>query len=348
MHHCKWMVSVRVISLLVLTLWTTALGAQEMVRINKQRSFPQSVPPGDYSGITWLGGSDYAAVCDKTNDAYLRFSIDIDSLSGDIRQVRFLGKQPMVSTRRDAEDIVFVPQDSTLFICCESDNEVWEYRLDGSTTGRKLMVPAVYKKATGNCGLEALAYDAVHRRFWIVNESTMVGDGEQATASNSVANRLRLQAFGCDMQPLQQYCYLMEPPKADKPAYLFAMGVSALTAMDDGRLLVLEREFYVPKGKLGAYAYCRLFCVEPEKGRPVDTARPLADATPIEKKLVCEWRTSLSLLNHGVANYEGMCLGPRLLDGRQTLLLINDTQEGMTRHGIRLKEYIKVLILESE
>ena len=171
----------------------------------------------------------------------------------------------------------------------------------------------------------------------------MVGDGEQATASNSVANRLRLQAFGCDMQPLQQYCYLMEPPKADKPAYLFAMGVSALTAMDDGRLLVLEREFYVPKGKLGAYAYCRLFCVEPEKGRPVDTARPLADATPIEKKLVCEWRTSLSLLNHGVANYEGMCFGPTLADGRRILVLVSDSQH---QYAGVLKDWFRTIVIE--
>ena len=328
---------------LMFCLMAIVAQAQEVVRMHKQRSFAQTVPPGDYSGIAWLGGKEYAVVCDKTNDGFLRFQIDIDTLSGDIKQVACLGKQTIGSNRRDAEDIVFTGVDSTLFICCESDNEVWEYLLDGTPTGRKLQVPEVYKKATGNYGLEALAYDDALRWFWTINESTMVGDGEQATASNGVANRLRLQAFDDNMRPLRQYCYQMERPIADKPAFLFAMGVSAITAMGDGRLMVLEREFHVPKGKLGAYANCRLFIVDPEKGLPVDPRQQLQQAIPLEKRLVGEWRTSLSLFNHAIANYEGMCFGPTLADGNRVLVMLSDSQH---QYAGVLKDWFRTIVIK--
>ena len=45
------------------------------------------------------------------------------------------------------------------------------------------------------------------------------------------------------------------------------------------------------------------------------------------------------------ANYEGMCLGPKLNDGRQTLILINDSQAGAGNSLYRLKDYIKIIIL---
>ena len=44
------------------------------------------------------------------------------------------------------------------------------------------------------------------------------------------------------------------------------------------------------------------------------------------------------------ANYEGMCPGPRLADGRQTLLLIDDTQAGAGNSLFRLSEHLKVIV----
>ncbi|MBR4387780.1 MAG: esterase-like activity of phytase family protein [Prevotella sp.] len=317
--------------------------AQMDAHVHKQRSFAKTVPPGDYSGLSWLGGNEYAVVCDKTDDAWLRFHIDIDSLTGKINDVEYVGKTTLGAKRRDPEDVVFVPQDSSLFICCESDNEVWEYRLDGSCTGRKLQVPEVFEKARGNCGLEALAYHPQSRRFWVINESTIMGDGDQPTAMNGVAGRLRLQAFDADMTAREQYLYVMEKAVSDKPAIIFAMGVSALTALPDGRLLVLEREFHVPKGKLGAYAQCKIFLVDPRTATPIGTERQLENAVPMEKTMVCEWRTTLTLLNHAIANYEGMCLGPTLSDGRWVIVLLSDSQH---QYAGVLKDWFRTIVIK--
>ena len=58
----------------------------------------------------------------------------------------------------------------------------------------------------------------------------------------------------------------------------------------------------------------------------------------LEKTLLTRFNTSFMNL----ANYEGMCLGPVLPDGRQTLLLLADSQDGS--QGLT-GEYIQVLAL---
>lgn len=41
------------------------------------------------------------------------------------------------------------------------------------------------------------------------------------------------------------------------------MGVSELCVLPDGQLLVLEREAFIPKVKLGAFCKCKLYLVNP-------------------------------------------------------------------------------------
>lgn len=41
------------------------------------------------------------------------------------------------------------------------------------------------------------------------------------------------------------------------------MGVSEIAALGSGRLLVLEREFFVPSLKFGAFVRCKLYEIEP-------------------------------------------------------------------------------------
>jgi hypothetical protein len=46
----------------------------------------------------------------------------------------------------------------------------------------------------------------------------------------------------------------------------------------------------------------------------------------LQKQLLTEFRPVMNLTKHSFANYEGICLGPRLNDGRQVLLLVADSQ----------------------
>ncbi len=97
------------------------------------------------------------------------------------------------------------------------------------------------------------------------------------------------------------------------------LGIPAMTALDDGRLVVLEREVYVPtKNVLDPSFYdvrgiANLYVVDPVH----DTAGIL------RKNLL----TTLDTNWMNLANYEGMCLGPTLSDGSRCLVLISDSQE---------------------
>ena len=57
----------------------------------------------------------------------------------------------------------------------------------------------------------------------------------------------------------------------------------------------------------------------------------------LRKSLLCTFTTGA--LN--LANFEGMCLGPVLPDGRRTLVLIADSQKGS---GGLTNEYVKVIL----
>ena len=85
----------------------------------------------------------------------------------------------------------------------------------------------------------------------------------------------------------------------------------------------------------------RLFTVNPSEGEPMTSHI----AKPLYKTAIADFSTHMDIGQLNYANYEGMCLGPKLNDGRQTLILINDSQTGAGNSLYRLKDYIKIIIL---
>ena len=323
-------------------LLSAPLYAQHLV-MHEQKSFPEQVPAGGYSGICWLGGDEYAVVSDNSkNDGFYLFHITLDE-KGEIKDVRNEGFKGDVQEGRDNEGIVYNSRTKRILISGEIDNQVREYRLNGKRTGRKLNMPARFAKATRAYGLEALAYNAVTRRYWTTSESTLKEDGKQANAVNGVKNRLRLQSFYESLQPAQQFCYEMDAPTSEYAAMRYAFGVSALTALDDGRLLVLEREFFVPESKVGAFVNNKIYEVNPDRASAIPLNGTLRGKKPLPKKLFAEWTTSIGLLDFSLANYEGMCLGPRLADGSQVLVLVSDSQNQYA--GI-LADWFKTIVFK--
>jgi hypothetical protein len=392
----------------------------EVVKALEQQSFPQTVTPGDYSGISMIDESHYAVVSDKSGgDGFFIFEIKIDKKSGTITSasnssssgtgVSFLSAG---GSNRDAEGIVYFPAGAsavsknasassgsgTVFISGEADKAVYEYDMKGARTGRKLNIPTVFSGASSNYGFESLAYNAKTHLFWTTTESTIPSDGTQATAKNGVCNVLRFQSFDENLQPVAQYVYKMDAPSAaaaveaenkaaaekkanaaknggsdDSVGDLFsmitsvasqvlsqssvakgaaadmpyAMGVSELLALDDGSLIVLEREFYIPSGIIGARVVCKLYHVNPADCKPIAgsgsqfSAAIPSDAQILPKRLLYQFTTAIKSLNDfNIANYEGMCLGPVLNNGNQTIILISDSQSGYK--GI-LQDWFKVL-----
>ncbi|MBR5687924.1 MAG: esterase-like activity of phytase family protein [Prevotella sp.] len=332
----------------LLTLIMVAVMADAQTRLvkeHRQKEFPEHIPAGNYSGITWLGEDEYAVVSDKAKDGFLIFKISIDPNTGVIKNATLKERKENGNNGRDAEDIAFFPSKKTLFVVGESDNQAREYDLNGKRTGRMLKMPKRFLNAGGKYGVESVTYNGNTHRFWITTESTLKADGQQAAGGSNTKNRLRLQAFTEDLQPAGQYLYEMDAPVAKNKSTRYAMGCSALTALDNGDLLVMEREFYVPNGKLGAFVNSKIYCVHPQKENKVAGDAAWNKEKVLKKQLICQWRTSLGLFVQSIANFEGMCLGPKLSNGDQVIVLVADSQD---QYGGVLCDWLKTIVIKSE
>jgi hypothetical protein len=317
----------------VLMLMPLTVIAQE-VTVLKQKAFPKTVSAGNYSGITWLGASRYAIANDKSPTAgFYIMTIETDSITGELLTIREDTFLTSGLPNRDEEGICYVPESQTVFVSGEADQEILEYNLQGQLTGRKLNIPEVFKTAYKNGGFEALTYQSKTHRFWTTSEFTLKADGEKPTIERKIKNRLRLQSFGDDLQPKEQYWYESDSTTIKKQKGRSIVGVSGLAALDDGRIVVLEREMYFPKKQIGSFSLVKLYVVNPSQQQPGEI---------LSKTLLTEFRTKVNLTRRNFANYEGICVGPKLADGRQLLILICDSQNQY--RGV-LKDWFKTVIL---
>ena len=321
---------------MVLALLPLTLLAQEAT-LHKQRAFPKTVSAGNYSGIAWLGGTKYAIANDKSPTAgFYLMTIETDNLTGELLMVREDTFLTSGLPNRDEEGICYMPQTQTVFVSGEDDQEILEYNLQGQLTGRKLNIPEVFKTAYSNGGFEALTYQVATQRFWTTSENTLKADGQKPTVKRKIGNRLRLQSFGDDLQPKEQYWYETDSAVTRKHKGRSILGVSGLAALDDGRIVVLEREMYFPKKQIGSYSLVKLYLVDPTQQQPGEV---------LQKTLLAEFRTKVNLTRRSFANFEGICVGPRLADGRQLLVLVCDSQNQY--RGV-MKDWFKTVILSSK
>lgn len=222
-----------------------------------------------------------------------------------------------------------------------------------------------------NYNFESLAFDSIRQYLWTIPESTLRKDGQPATPQNGLANQLRLMRFDWgkmkenrnkeayseqvsseqvnskqDSRYMTTYAYQMDQPSTHKKADIYVMGVSELCALPDGQLLVLEREAFIPKIKIGAFCKCKLYLVNPLNSENISMKEKFSSDTPfLKKKLLTEWKTGLSLSKRSFANYEGMCLGPKLEDGSQVVILLSDSQD---QYAGVLKDWFKTIVIRKE
>ena len=291
------------------------------------------VPSGEYSGITYLENGMYAAVHDKSAGGgiwFFRIPLDGEGNVGEVRAFRAAGTGGGAASR-DAEGIAAAS--GTLFVSMEADQSIREFDLEGNPTGRRLAVPddLARDRIAANKGFEALSCQPGLDALWTVTEGPLLADKEWLDG-----RMLRLQRFSLtSLLPSGRYFYRMDAPTASASGcQAYVHGVSALAALPDGRLLVLEREVRVPNGgffeKLtGSFSRTKVFAVDPARDPAgVLSKSPVAD---------------FSCGALGLADFEGMCLGPALPDGSVPLLLLSDSQNGM---GGLVQEYVKVLKLK--
>ena len=317
---------------------------------------------------------------------YFNFRIQVNPKTGELEQVENLGftertdgmlndGKPWLGLEKgfDHEAIVKV-SDSTLVIASEGYCRLKEYPiLPISADTAKVGYPQNLWESGWpssdfypNYNFESLAFDSVHQYLWTIPESTLRKDGQPATPQNGLTNQLRLMRLDWgkmkenpnkeayneqvsskkDSRYMTTYTYQMDQPSTHKKADIYVMGVSELCALPDGQLLVLEREAFIPKIKIGAFCKCKLYQINPLNSDEFSMKDRFSSDTPfLKKRLLAEWKTGLSLSKRSFANYEGMCLGPKLEDGSQVIILLSDSQD---QYAGVLKDWFKTIVIRKE
>ena len=317
---------------------------------------------------------------------YFNFRIQVNPKTGELEQVENLGftertdgtmndGKPWQGLEKgfDHEAIVKV-SDSTLVIasegyCCLKEFSILPTSADAAKVGYPQNLwesrwPS--SEFYPNYNFESLSFDSVHQYLWTIPESTLRKDGQPATPQNGLTNRLRLMRLNWgkikedsnkeeyseqvsskkDSRYMMTYAYQMDQPSTHKKADIYVMGVSELCVLPDGQLLVLEREAFIPKIKIGAFCKCKLYLINPLNSEEFSMKEKFSSDTPfLKKRLLTEWKTGLSLSKRSFANYEGMCLGPKLEDGSQVVILLSDSQD---QYAGVLKDWFKTIVIRKE
>lgn len=317
---------------------------------------------------------------------YFNFRIQVNPKTGEPEQIENLGftertdgtlndGKPWLGLEKgfDHEAIVKV-SDSTLVIASEGYCRLKEYPIlpisaDTAKVGYQQNLWESRWPSSDfypNYNFESLAFDSVHQYLWTIPESTLRKDGQPATPQNGLVNRLRLMRLNWgkmkedsnkeeyseqvnskkDSRYMMTYAYQMDQPSTHKKADIYVMGVSELCVLPDGQLLVLEREAFIPKIKIGAFCKCKLYQINPLNSEEFALKEKFSSDTPfLKKRLLAEWKTGLSLSKRSFANYEGMCLGPKLEDGSQIVILLSDSQD---QYAGVLKDWFKTIVIRKE
>ena len=353
MVNPKWLYA------LAICLFVNPVYAQNVKVCGQTQLNKWDITPGNYSGISHVRDNVYAIVDDKDKvDGFKLLTLDIDRENGKVLNASLSEPEGMKerrakgeATNRDCEGVAYFPEKNTVFVSGEEEQRILEYTIDGRLTGRELAIPSIMqrKKIVSNLGFEALTYNDKQKRFWTTTEATLPADGKLSLPHNPlIHNHLRFVSFDTTLKPVESFVYQMDLLKATNETATSLYGVPSLLALDDDRIIVMEREGCFPKQQYGSWVRIKLYIVNPRDSKPVSLDMPMervGEDSYMKKEKICEFVTRLRLGKMNLSNYEGMCLGPRLNDGRQTLILIADSQNGMGNWMYHIKDHIRIVIL---
>ncbi len=237
---------------------------------------------------------------------------------------------PFPALSLDPEGITLTRED-TLIVTSEgiATRGIAPFVREFDLAGRQLSdlpVPGYYAPSADgtrgvrqNLGFEAAAVAPHGRSLLVGAENALAQDGPSATVdSGSPARILRYHLGHHDKARVKrEYVYQTEPVVAPSPIFS-VNGLVELLPLSNQVLLAMERSFSV-----GAGNTIRLYRVAlPGATNVAGVAdlHQLRRVRPVHKSLVFD----LDELGLTLDNLEGMTFGPRLPDGRRSLVLVSD------------------------
>ena len=221
----------------------------------------------------------------------------------------------------DLEGIVLTKDG--FILASEDGPRVVEVRRDGRFV-REIGLPERFRDARHNKSLESLTLTPSGRFLFTTTEVALPRDGDVATPE--AGTRVRIVRLDRETGRIDEYAYATDPAPFANGDY----GVADLAAVSDNELLILERGWAAMRGNTARIHHVTI----DDHTSTCGSVDSLSAATPaLTKRLYLD-------LGHLVAkglptpkqpqanaimdNYEGLSIGPKLEDGRSSLIVISD------------------------
>ena len=297
---------------------------------------------GGLSGLAYDPGCDlfYAISDDRGQFGPPRFyalSIGFDGATGAVEVLSstvLRGADGEVYDRGDLDsEALALHPGGSLFVCSEGVPHrgipplVGRFSLGGRML-EEMPLPSHYlsdgdggRGVRDNLGFEGIAITPGGDRIVLAAENALLQDGPAADLGVGSPARILLIDVTTG-KTVAEYLYEVKPvPDEPRPATAFRTnGISEILALDDLRLLVVERSFSAGIGNR-----VLLYLVDLEGATNIRTIDSVRDAdppkpVPVRKVLVAD------IADFGIVpdNLEGMALGPALEDGRRVLVMVAD------------------------
>lgn len=303
----------------------------------------QGTEIGGLSGITYDADKQvyYTISDDRSSKAPARFySLKINLQSGKLEkdQIEFTKVTTLLNENGknfpewslDPEGIAFTG--NSVFVSSEGDVDrkispfIKEFSLDGKLL-KTLPIPDLFlpddkgtKGIRNNLAFESLTLTPDRKYLFTATENALVQDGAvPSLQSGSPCRILRYDALNGN--PERSFVYITEPlpPGANPVGQLTTNGLVDLLAIDENRLISLERGFSLETGTV-----IKLFEISLEKGDRIEGLESLktrlGEISPAQKRLLLDLET----LKVPLDNIEGLTFGPVLEDGNRGLILVSD------------------------
>lgn len=172
-----------------------------------------------------------------------------------------------------------------------------------------------------NSVFEGMSYANNFKSLFINVEEPLLEDGPRADVTEKNAY-IRILKFNCDSRKnIAQFAYKLDPiPYPAKPPGAYKInGVPDILAIDDEKLLVIERSF--SSGRLACVV--KLFLADLSAATDVSSIESLKANTgfkTVRKQLLM----NMEDLGIYIDNIEGLTFGPNLPNGHRTILFVAD------------------------
>ena len=299
-------------------------------------SRPDVEKSANLGGIAWGSNDTYLAVTDW-NTRIWELTLPHDPETGRILscELKYLC-DPVLTV--DVEGLALDPLNGSVWLADERAATIRQHDpLTGRALAGNVSIPASLKDFRRDSGLESLTISRDGLSMWTCTEEAIKSDGPRATRKDGTDVRLtrfRRSSANAAWKMAGQWVYHTDsvaggPWYSRKKRDLSRSGVSELCVLDDGTLLVLEREFSVV---LIPRLRCRIYEVDMSFAKDVSAMKNLSglkESDRVKRRLLYD--------ASGFSMYEGMCLGPVLNDGSRMLVLVSDADKKTFRSVLSLR-----------